>query len=338
MNTAAELSTNFATAPLPAGFTLRNWRDNSDYEKMRRVLFADKHSQGIEESDTAADLQAHLESMPHMDVTQNVFLVERDGEVVAYQSVRGYPEASGLYCYNHHGFVLPEYKKRGIGRAMIQHSETVLRALAGKHPADADKTFQVFVDSQQTDLAELLAQAGYAPIRYFNRMLRPHLDNIPDVPLPEGLEIRPVTPDQMHAIWQADVAAFSEHWGETEHTEEDYQRWLKRPFIQPDYWHIAWDGNRIAGLVLNFIDQEENETFNRKRGLTDDIGTLKEYRGRGIAQALITRGLKQFRDVGMTEASLDVDTENATGALRLYEKLGYRPIQTMAAYRKSFTL
>jgi ribosomal protein S18 acetylase RimI-like enzyme len=36
----------------------------------------------------------------------------------------------------------------------------------------------------------------------------------------------------------------------------------------------------------------------------------------------------------MTEAALGVDTENPNGALRLYESLGYRPVQSWTIYRK----
>jgi ribosomal protein S18 acetylase RimI-like enzyme len=168
-------------------------------------------------------------------------------------------------------------------------------------------------------------------------MLRPDLENLPDYPLPDGIEERQVKPEHMRQIWDAVVEAFKDHWGETEHTEEDYERWLKRPMMQPEMWHVAWDGDRVAGFVLNYEEAEENKEYNRKRGQTEDIGTLKEYRGRGIAQALIVRGLRQFKELGYTEAGLEVDSENASGALRLYERLGYRPITTLVSYRKALS-
>lgn len=338
MSTNTETMTLVAPADLPVGFALRNWQDISDFEKMRRVLIADKHSQGIEEAISTTDLQAHLESIPGMQIKSGVFLVELKGEVIAYQTMRGHPEVSGLYTYTHHGFVLPAFKKRGIGLALIRHSESILREIATEHPADAPKTFQVFLESKQTDLIQLLEQQGYSPVRYFYTMLRPDLENIPNMPLPQGIETRPVKPEHMRAIWGASVDAFSEHWGETKHSDDEFELWLKRPFIQPEFWQIAWEGDRIISLVLNSVDEDDNTAYNRKRGFTEDIGTLKEYRGRGIAQALITRGLRQFHDLGFTEAALDVDTENGTGALKLYEKLGYRPIRTFIAYRKPFTV
>jgi hypothetical protein len=38
--------------------------------------------------------------------------------------------------------------------------------------------------------------------------------------------------------------------------------------------------------------------------------------------------------MGMTEAALGVDTENVSGALRLYEHCGYRPVQSGSIYRR----
>jgi len=55
------------------------------------------------------------------------------------------------------------------------------------------------------------------------------------------------------------------------------------------------------------------------------VGTLREWRGRGLATALMVRVMRLMRDAGMQDAKLDVDTENQTGAMGLYERLGFRP-------------
>jgi len=331
-----ETTTTFASELGIVGLTLRNWRDESDYAKMLRVLYADRHSQGMEESATLEQFRAQLETMPSMNVATDAFLLERAGEVIAYKTVRRVPEVDGAIRYAHHGFVLPEWKGRGIGRAMIRHSENVLREMASQDPADAPKFFQTFVQSVQTALIHLLEQEGYTPTRYFYEMLRPNLENIPEYELPRGIEIRPARPEHYRAIWDSMLEAFKEHWGEEDHTEQDYQNWLKRPHFDPSLWHVAWDGSRVVSMVINQIDATDNAQYNRQRGFTEEIATLKDYRGRGIAQALIARGLKQFAERGMIEAALGVDADNATGALRLYEKLGYQPIKTFIAYRKEF--
>jgi ribosomal protein S18 acetylase RimI-like enzyme len=61
----------------------------------------------------------------------------------------------------------------------------------------------------------------------------------------------------------------------------------------------------------------------------------RPWRRRGLARALLTRSLKMFQDMGMEEAALGVDTENLSGALRLYESVGFRAVKRQTIYRKA---
>ncbi len=58
------------------------------------------------------------------------------------------------------------------------------------------------------------------------------------------------------------------------------------------------------------------------------------WRRRGLAKALLARSLVAAREAGFTSAGLGVDAENPTGALGLYESLGFAPERTGIAYRK----
>jgi ribosomal protein S18 acetylase RimI-like enzyme len=51
---------------------------------------------------------------------------------------------------------------------------------------------------------------------------------------------------------------------------------------------------------------------------------------------LITRALSALRDRGMTEAALGVDSQNETGALRLYERMGFREVTRETQWRRPF--
>ena len=59
------------------------------------------------------------------------------------------------------------------------------------------------------------------------------------------------------------------------------------------------------------------------------------HRGvRGIAQALLADAMRRFAAAGMEVASLDVDSENPTGALALYIKMGYAAVNRSMAWDK----
>ena len=87
-------------------------------------------------------------------------------------------------------------------------------------------------------------------------------------------------------------------------------------------------------MVLNFIRHDENEEYNRQRGYTETICVRRPWRRRGLARALIARSFKVIKGQGMTEAALGVDTESPTGALQLYEGMGFRPVKRASVYRK----
>ncbi|MCJ7824376.1 MAG: GNAT family N-acetyltransferase, partial [Anaerolineales bacterium] len=74
--------------------------------------------------------------------------------------------------------------------------------------------------------------------------------------------------------------------------------------------------------------------YNRKRGYTEFICVRRPWRKQGMATALITSSMKMFKEMGMTEAGLGVDTQNLSGALWLYESLGFRQVKRHSTYRK----
>jgi mycothiol synthase len=138
----------------------------------------------------------------------------------------------------------------------------------------------------------------------------------------------------MRKIFDASAEAFRDHWGYVEPTETDYLRWLEDPNRDPSIWKVAWAGDEVVGMVGNFIDKDSNETFNRKRGYTEDISVRRQWRRQGVARALLTRSIQMFIDMGMVETYLGVDTENPNGALQLYTSVGYQQERVGITYRK----
>ena len=99
-------------------------------------------------------------------------------------------------------------------------------------------------------------------------------------------------------------------------------------------WRVAWDGDEIAGQVRSFINQAQNERMGRLRGYTEFISVRRPWRRRGLARALIAASFPLLRARGMTEAGLGVDTQNLSGALRVYEGCGFVPVSRETTYQK----
>jgi len=321
-------------APATPGLTFRPFRGESDYPAMIAVLKGSKVADQIWEGEIVADIANQYAHLTNCDPFQDVLCAEVDGEMIGYNRVFWYTEVEGNRLYVHFGFLLPEWRRQGIGRAMLHHSECRLREIAAQHPADGPRFLQSEAASTQPGVEALLLGEGYTAARHEYEMARETLDNIPLAPLPEGMQVRPVQPEHYQAIWDAKEEAFRDHWGYRPETEEDYQRWLEDAKFDPGVWRVAWDGDQVAGIVGSVINPQENAEYNRKRGWIGPVCVRRPWRRRGLAHALLAQTLQALQERGMTEAALGVDTQNLTGALRLYESMGFCAVKRFSLYRK----
>jgi ribosomal protein S18 acetylase RimI-like enzyme len=301
---------------------------------MNAIANAVRLSQGDDFYTTDEQMRQFYENPPGSDPARDVAIAEVDGQIVGYGRAAWHEEPDGPRIYEVIPFVDPTVAGNDVFMAMVDALETRLRVIAAEHPP-AEKLFETFGGDSAAEREALLLGLGYEPVRHGYAMLRPSVDDLPDAPLPAGVEIREVLPEHLPAIWAADQEAFSDAWGFAPATEGDYQRFLTDPVMSDtSLWRVAWDGGEVAGQVRAYINDEENEQLGRKRGYTEHISVRRPWRRRGLARALIAASFPLLRARGMTEAGLGVDTENVSGALSVYEKCGFRPISRSTTYRR----
>ncbi len=334
------MSSRFETpTPPPSipGLVFRHLAGRSDYPAMNAAANESRLADGDEFVTPLDGFANFYDHLSNCDPARDVLIVEIERAVVGY--ARGFwgNELDGTRILSLACFLHPGWRRLGIGRAMLDAIEHRMRQVnAGLPPAPA-VFFQAEADELATGAVALLRSSGYVPIRHGYVMVRPTLDDEPDAPLPEGLEIRDVRPEHLRRIWEAEIEAFRDHWGATAPTEEDYQLFLTDP-IQSDtsLWRVAWDGDEVAGMVRSFINPELNARLGIRRGWVENISVRRPWRRRGLARALIAASLPLLRARGMTEGALGVDVENPTGALGLYERCGFRAVKRDTVYRKPF--
>jgi len=326
-----------ADAPEIPGLSFRHFRGNNDYPPMVAAIRSSAEVDRLEHTVTVEEMARNYDRLTNCDPFKDMILAEIAGEVIGYSRGWWWDETATGRIYELVGFLVPGWRRKGIGRAMLLWMENHLRDVASTHPRDQARFFQASASQFQEGTAIMLERAGYRPARYFFQMVRPSLDDIPEAPLPDGLEVRPALPEHYRPIWASVDETSQDEWGYTEPTEEDYQAWLTSPRFHPHLWQVAWDtaAQQVAGHVLTFIDHAQNEEFNRKRGYTEGIGAGKAWRRRGLARALIIRSLQAQRAEGMSESAMAVDSDNP-GATRLYEGCGFRVVRRDAIYRKPF--
>ncbi len=189
-------------------------------------------------------------------------------------------------------------------------------------------------DGQEGD--RILAETnGFEPVRHFFLMRRDLSAPIPEVPLPDGMELRPVTPDQHRTIYDAQIEAFRDHWGRREGSEHGFQATYARKELDTALWAVAWSGDEVAGVVENWIWADENAQLGVERGWLEKVSVRRPFRRKGLARALVAELLRRFRDAGMTDGMLGVDATNPLGALPLYEGVGFEIERREVAYRRT---
>ncbi len=315
------------------GVSFRPFRGTPDYPHLARIITASAKGEGNDRVETAEGIASGYEHLERCDPEHDLLVAVVDGVPVGYTRVWWDQEADGPRVYKSVCFLDPAFGGRGIGTALLAWDEERLREIAAEHDA-RDKLLEAWSNDANVAATSLIRDAGYERLTYAAEMVRPSVEDLPDHPLPEGLEIRPVTEDQLRAIWEADVEAFRDHWGYVEPTEESYQRFLAFPYNDLSLWKIAWDDEGVAGQVRSFVNTAENEEHGQMRGWTENISTARRWRRRGVAKALIVESVRELAARGMTDVALGVHTENPNGAFDLYAGLGYEVVATWTTYRK----
>jgi mycothiol synthase len=326
---------NVPEAPAIPSLSFRRFRGEADYPVMVAILDACNAADGLDFINTVDEVAWVFAHLTNCDPVRDMVFAEADGETVAFSRVWWAEEDTGERLYKSLGFVRPDWRRHGLGAAMLRYNERHLRQIARGHPAAVPRIFRVWATGTEEGAWALFSGAGYEPVRHMIMMTRPVDLPLPDAPMPDGLVVRPAEPGHVPAIWEAMWEARRDHWGYVEPTEQDYQRWTRGRLFAPELWKVAWDGEQVAGMVLNRLDREQNEKHGRLRGYTQDIFVRRPWRRRGLARSLLVQSIRMFREMGMEETALGVDTQNPSGALRLYESVGYREIQRHTFFDKA---
>jgi len=338
-------------APAIPGLSFRGFRGEADYAVMADVIASTMTADQAQFVLTAEDAARNYSHLQNSDPWHDMLFVEINGQVVGYSRVEWRQLDDGLRVYQHFAYLRPEWRDSGPGageagaakglrHAMVRWCEQRLRQVDAGLPETrpvSGRFYQAGASHPETDWRRVLEDVGYTPVRRAYEVVRSLAEPIPDLPLPQGVEVRPVGREHLRAIWEAAREAFRDEWDASpdEWSEVRFAAFLDDPLTRPELYQIAWAGDEVTGGVMNFLNDKENEKYNRKRGYTEGIFVRRPWRRRGVAKALISRSMRMFREMGLTETAHGVDAENPSGALQLYTGLGYRVNKEFIIFRKA---
>ena len=320
------------------GITVRPINVPEDIPAMLSLFHAANEVDQITERETLEALTTYYENLRNCNVETDSLIMEVDGELVFTGRTWCAQEFDGRLSHSTWGNVHPDWRKKGIGTQAQKWLEERALEVSLQHAPETPKFYNYYAQKNQKDKIEMAKERGFKEERFFFEMDRDLSKPISEPKLPENLEVRPVKEEHYRKIWDASDEAFRDHWGYVESTEQDYERWLnsisKLDELNPKLWKIAWDGDQVAGMVLNMIFEEENMILNIKKGWADPICVRRPWRKKGLATALINESLIMFKEMGLDFGALGVDTNNLNGALGVYKNCGFETVNTFVIFRK----
>jgi mycothiol synthase len=246
--------------------------------------------------------------------------------------------ANPVHDVRHVGGVHPAYRGGGLGGELLAWAEQAAVPLhEDRHPGHPLALSSGCLSRNAAAVA-LHEARGYQPVRWFHSMHRDLSAPLPQVSAPAGVQIAGYTPAMAEHARLIRNESFRDHWGSTETSAEAWAHFLAHGAFRPGLSYLAYEGPEPLGMLIS----HEYDAYRDRTGLRDLyialVGTRAAGRKRGIATALLATALSAARAEGYDQASLGVDADSLTGAVRLYERVGFAVDNTRTAYQKQLRL
>jgi mycothiol synthase len=274
----------------------------------------------------AADLAEEMAN-PEVEVGKDfVGAFDAGGWLLGYYSILPRGAADGHYTFHVQGSVLPARRGQGIGTLLV--TGMVARAAQACDERRPDLPARLVAAGLSSDgaQADLLASVGMRGERW-TFLMRTALDATPPArPLPAGYRLRAYDGSMTDAFRRAHNEAFLDHPNFTPWSEALWQQSVteSRSFRPDLCFVVSADGSdEIVAYVQTAEFEADLAATGRREACVGKVGTLRGHRGRGLATALLGQALQAYREAGYDDASLAVDSENPTGALAVYRRVGF---------------
>ncbi len=261
--------------------------------------------------------------IPGFEPAKSVLLIEnQDGILVALVEVW---DVSDIPV---HPFVWltvdPEFEGLGLENYLLEWAEERAGQVLAKVSPELRVAMRINPLSLVMPVITALQRAGWSQIRHNFTMRIDMTENPPSPDWPDGVHLRPYVPERdAREVYKLDDEVFQDHFGYVkEDFEKGYERFMHHmtgdESYDPSLWFLAYAGEEmIAICICRRFGYEDPDA-----GHVSSLGVRRDWRRRGLAQALLVHAFGEFYKRGTKSVDLGVDAESLTGATDLYKKVG----------------
>jgi mycothiol synthase len=299
--------------------------EEADASTVANMMNAIDVASGAEPGFTGGEVRGYMKTWVRDIGTDSRLVFTTGGTLAAFGVVT--PPPDGGTRADTFGGVHPDFVGRGIGRDLFAWQNRRAREIHHEVAPTREWYIEAGASTENARAIRLLERFGYQPVRYFFEMVADLASAAPHAPIPAGLRAVPYTAEWAHSLYEAHMEAFADHWG---FQKRSYDMWspgaIGSEDFRADLSRIALDGDDIAGYVLAYDNIEG-------RAYIGQVGTRRPWRKRGLASALLRESIEAARASGKSSVSLGVDADSPTGAVGVYERLGFETRHRFVAYR-----
>jgi mycothiol synthase len=231
--------------------------------------------------------------------------------------------------------VHPGYRQRGIGTALLDWAETAAVPIHDERFPGRELSLSGSCLASNSQAVALFGAHGYQAARWFHAMERRLAAEIPAASDLAEVSIVGFTPDRSDDTRLIRNEAFRDHWGSREMTAAGWAHFLALSVFRPEFSYLAYaDDEPLAMILCHEYDAFDDAIGQRDLNVAV-VGTRIVGRNRGVATSLLVRALTDAKAAGYTTASLVVDADSLTGAVGLYERVGFAVQHTTITQTKS---
>ena len=237
------------------------------------------------------------------------------GELAAMACVPTPP--AGGFRVDMFGGVAPGWRGRGIGRDLLAWQLDRVARLHGEVAPERDWEAHFGTNAEDTDALRVYRRFDLSAVRYWFEMVAPTAA-APQAHVPDGLDVGEYRPELETALYDAHMEAFADHWG---FQRRDLAAWLPLTVRSADFLaglsRIATAAGEVAGYVLTYRSPEPGRAY------VGQVGVRRPWRSRGLAGAMLAEVLTACAGTGFEVVNLGVDADSPTGAVGVYERVGF---------------